>query len=137
MKNEFKNGDAVIWNKNSKSYYFIGMSITDINQDVYGKNLNCVIERNGFIAYANKEDLKLKPETVQHPGGEMPKPLSTEEAEKGDFIYVPNINSRGVLCTCYTNLSTKRGYAELGHAYATEQDASDAGHVMFNIPKGE
>jgi hypothetical protein len=81
-------------------------------------------------------DYRIKPETVRHPGGEMPKPLSTEEAKAG-FVYVPTINSKGVSYIAYANLSINIEYAKLGHAYATRQDAIDAGHVMFNIPKGE
>ena len=94
----------------------------------------------GFICDINWKELgecRIKPETIQHPGGEMPKPLSVDEAENADYIYVPQVNSQGVSYTSYGNLSVKIGHAKRGHAYATEQDAIAAGHVMFNIPKGE
>lgn len=137
MKNELKNGDTVIWDFDSKDYYFIGMSYSDLNVNNFGKNLNCVIEKNGVIGYANTEDLKLKPETVQHPGGEMPKPLGVEEVVNTDFIWLPMIHSEGVFAICYEDACVKHGIAKLGHAYATAEDAIGAGHVMFNIPKGE
>ena len=81
-------------------------------------------------------DYRIKPETVQHPGGEMPKPLSVEEADRADCIYVPQLDHNGLYSVFHSNLIIKE-YARLGHAYATPQDAIDAGHVMFNIPKGE
>lgn len=137
MKNEFKTGDTVIWDFDSSDYYFIGMSNSELNVNNYGKTLNCVIERNCVVTYANKEDLKLKPETVQHPGGEMPKPLSMEEADDAYCIYVAQFYSKGVHALCVRNDTEKHNYGFIGHAYSTEDEALSAAHIMFNIPKGE
>lgn len=82
-------------------------------------------------------ELRIKPKTVTHPGGEMPPPLSIEEATSVKYVYVPIMYNQGVSCNNYSHTELKQNFARIGHAYATEQDAIDAAHVIFNIPKSE
>jgi hypothetical protein len=80
MKTEFKNGDPVIRDDDGKEYTFIGMSRSGVLENNRGEKLDCVIERNNFVSYAITSHLKLKPETVTHPGGEYPKHCDDAEA---------------------------------------------------------
>lgn len=87
------------------------------------------------IDWSNTGELRIKPQTVRHPGGEMPLPLSVDEATNANYVYVPMMHSQGVSCHKYSHLTLKQKFALIGHAYATEQDAINAAHIIFNIPK--
>jgi hypothetical protein len=134
MKTEFKNGDPVIRDDDGKEYNFIGMSRSGMLENNRGEKLDCVIERNNFLSYAITSHLKLKPETVTHPGGEYPKPLSS-----GD-LYILGFNKRCLYKPSpagkyYTAIDKpfERKYIVLGLAHTTREAAIAHAKVIYQI----
>ena len=82
---------------------------------------------------------RIKPDTVIHPGGEMPRPLTVEEAEKEIEVHVPFIyfDSWVVETNTYQSEYNKFESAKLGLAFKTKEDAIAASYVIFNLPKPE
>ena len=82
---------------------------------------------------------RIKPDTVIHPGGEMPRPLTVEEAEHEKVIYAPSISSADwcVEAHYFESEYSKIELSKLGLAFKTREDAIAAGNVIFNIPKPE
>ena len=82
---------------------------------------------------------RIKPDTVTHPGGEMPRPLTVEEAQEQKTIYTVhlNLNNRNVEIRDFENDYTKVSLAKFGLAFKTREDAEAASYVIFNLPKPE
>ena len=82
---------------------------------------------------------RIKPDTVIHPGGEMPRPLTVEEAEHEKVLYAPSISSADwcVEAHYFESEYSKIELSKLGLAFKTREDAIAAGNVIFNIPKPE
>lgn len=130
METTFKNGDKVIWT-DGQEYVFIGVSSSETN---YINKLDCVIERNDCITYAISADLKLKPETVIHQGGEIPRPLSEHDAI-GVLCWFP---SAGQKCNVGQVLFSKDNeyiyrLCNMGLLHATKEAAIDHAKVIYQI----
>lgn len=82
---------------------------------------------------------RIKPDTVIHPGGEMPRPLTVEEAEHAKRVYTPVLDSDDwAVRVCYFESEYNRiKISKLGLAFKTKGDAIAAGNVIFNLPKPE